>query len=660
MGLQDKTWERKYRSDGGRPLSDSFFKPALSFSEEYCRGTGFFSSSLFEVLGSELAGFLRDRSGSMKIVTNVQLSKKDADALESTPSVQDLAEQKIQQIIETEFTLPLTDGVRAMISLLEIGRLEIKIAVTQGGGIYHEKMGYFRDASGDCLAWEGSPNDGLMAYDINFESVKVFPSWEPVKSDYCSDIMSDFDRLWNSETANLQVYSFSEASKKQLLRIKKQDEASPSRGSEGRIEPPAAPVPSLKWAHQDEAVRLFLKPRSADEIEPPRGAGGNGILCMATGTGKTRTACKIVTKMIKEGLIDHVIITTHYTDILDQWSIELDQRLSFIMQYAHFRNSRQSNEFEVSEFSNAALLCSREVFSRFIAETQIDLSRTLLIVDECHNFRGGGHVKSAGRHYKKFRYTLGLSATPHSPYSDEANLAMEEHLGEVFFEFGLEPAIRKSILTPFEYQWHGFSLMDEEQEKLVSTRRYFEGMIKGGKASQEQMMIALSRIYKLSEAKIPILRHLLTTNPDLLRRCIIFVETMEYGTDHVMPLLMELGGDYRTQWHHYFADADANQLDAFRKGELECLITCKKLNEGVDVPSITTIIMMSAEQGRDGLTTTQRIGRALRYMESDPQKISTVIDFIRTNATPGSNDTERRQWLQDLSAIRPDSWGDVE
>ena len=86
-------------------------------------------------------------------------------------------------------------------------------------------------------------------------------------------------------------------------------------------------------------------------------------------------------------------------------------------------------------------------------------------------------------------------------------------------------------------------------------------------------------------AKVPILRHLLTTNPDLLRRCIIFVETMEYGRDHVMPLLMELGGDYRTQWHHYFADADANQLDAFRKGELECLITCKNSTKAWTYPA---------------------------------------------------------------------------
>ena len=58
---------------------------------------------------------------------------------------------------------------------------------------------------------------------------------------------------------------------------------------------------------------------------------------------------------------------------------------------------------------------------------------------------------------------------------------MEEHLGAVFFEFGFGASIRKSILTPFEYQWHGFSLTEEEHEKLISTRRYYEGMIKEGK-----------------------------------------------------------------------------------------------------------------------------------------------------------------------------------
>ena len=44
---------------------------------------------------------------------------------------------------------------------------------------------------------------------------------------------------------------------------------------------------------------------------------------MATGTGKTRTACKLIQKMIDDKLIDNVIITTQFTDILDQWSKKL-------------------------------------------------------------------------------------------------------------------------------------------------------------------------------------------------------------------------------------------------------------------------------------------------------------------------------------------------
>ena len=42
----------------------------------------------------------------------------------------------------------------------------------------------------------------------------------------------------------------------------------------------------------------------------------------------------------------------------------------------------------------------------------------------------------------KFRYKLGLSATPYS-YSDEVNQAMEEQIGPTYFAFGVEEAIKK-------------------------------------------------------------------------------------------------------------------------------------------------------------------------------------------------------------------------
>ena len=38
---------------------------------------------------------------------------------------------------------------------------------------------------------EGSPNDGEMALENNFENIKV-SIIQPIKSDYCDDTVSDF------------------------------------------------------------------------------------------------------------------------------------------------------------------------------------------------------------------------------------------------------------------------------------------------------------------------------------------------------------------------------------------------------------------------------------------------------------------------------------
>ena len=92
--------------------------------------------------------------------------------------------------------------------------------------------------------------------------------------------------------------------------------------------------------------------------------------------------------------------------------------------------------------------------------------------------------------------------------------------------------------------------------------------------------------------------------------------------------------------------------------ELDCLVTCKMLNEGVDVPSLNTVILVSSDGGAEGLVTTQRIGRALRYDEDNPKKMARVIDFVRTNIKEGENEWERTEWLEELSKIRPDGWSD--
>ena len=63
------------------------------------------------------------------------------------------------------------------------------------------------------------------------------------------------------------------------------------------------------WVHQDIAVKTFLEKE-------------HGILAMATGTGKTVTAMKIINKLFDSGEIRRVVITMYGNDLLDQWAIQ--------------------------------------------------------------------------------------------------------------------------------------------------------------------------------------------------------------------------------------------------------------------------------------------------------------------------------------------------
>jgi len=647
--LRSREWALRYTSDDDEPLSETFFKPAMRLATKYRRGTGFFSSSLFCVLGEELGDFL-EREGDFKILTSVKLSEGDYEALRMGHDGESIAGDRVREIIQAEFTPPISRGARILTRLLEIGRLELRIAVSLTGGIYHEKIGYFKDANDDVLAWGGSPNDGEYAYEANFEELKVFTGWEVVRCDYADLTVKDFWLRWAGAPRNLKVYDFPQAALRDLIQIRDESEEldrgrREQKGEEG-----------VKWRHQAEAVDLFLADRDPTLTEPPMPAGRRGILSMATGTGKTRTACNIMARMSEDTTISRAVITTHLTDVLDQWSKEMDKWLPNFNQYKHYGQLQESGEYKWSDSQHAVLLCTRPAFQRWLVAARAEqLEKTLVVIDECHNYRGERHVEEAGGHYDRAPFKLGLSATPYSPYSDDANAALDAQIGPTFFTFGLEEAIRRRILCPFKYEPVEFELTDSERDRLASVRRYHEARIADGHGTKEEMYIALSSIWKTAEQKLDLFEALIVSDPGVLARSIIFVHSKEYG-ERLFERLIAQGAQHRDRWHHYYGEAEARYLESFRRGDLDCLVTCQKLNEGVDLPSVQTITLFASEQGRDGLTTTQRIGRALRFDPTNETKVATIIDFVRAEAAEGTNDHERRIWLRELAKVRPEGW----
>ena len=233
MSLQSVDWKRRYKStENRRHLLDSFFLPALRESTVYLRGAGFFSSSMFDAIGSELGDFV-ERGGKMRILASVVISEKDREAIKlGLKQRNTVTEEELARIIEEDFRPPLTSGSMMLTRLLELGRLEIKIGV-KNPGMYHEKIGIFFDydidldakyddlVGYDHLAFFGSVNEGVTAWQLSHENIKVYPSWNEKRSDDANDTLEDFIQNWNGKTPGLEVIDFPEAMRKELLRIRK-------------------------------------------------------------------------------------------------------------------------------------------------------------------------------------------------------------------------------------------------------------------------------------------------------------------------------------------------------------------------------------------------------------------------------------------------------
>ena len=252
-----------YRSGYDSLVSD-FFQPSLREASQYWRAVGYFSSSALEAFGSPLGEFIKG-GGYIRLVTSVELSEADLRAIKNGAPKEDICAERIEQIIAHDFADGAGDGAVRLARMLEMGRLEIRIAVPKTGtGIYHEKIGLFIDAD-DFVAFTGSSNESRNAFENNRECIDVFPSWRSTQR--AMRKKAHFEALWNRTDNGVDVFTFPEAARAKLLRACRESSA-------GRHRPQRQ---DDKWRHQDEAVKRFL-------------AAERGILEMATGTGKTRTA----------------------------------------------------------------------------------------------------------------------------------------------------------------------------------------------------------------------------------------------------------------------------------------------------------------------------------------------------------------------------------
>jgi len=434
VGLRELAIRDEYRS-GYASILDGFFRPALREAHEYWRAVGFFSSSALEAFGQPLENFV-SRGGQIKLITSVELSRTDLEAIAEGTNKRSVCEQRLTKIIEDDISTWRTDGVWRLVRLIEMGRLNLQIAVPRDGyGIYHEKVGVFFDQD-TFVAFSGSLNESRNSFENNRECIDVYPAWN--SSERARNKRKHFEQIWSGEDPSVDVFSFPEAARRKLLRVY-EDYKPTTQITQNQ---------STRWRHQDEAVDIFMKQE-------------RGVLNMATGTGKTRTALRIMQELLGKGIITSVIITADGNDLLDQWRKQILSVQSSIgyplRQYSDFDDRKEVQEFSLSP-DQALLLVSRAkglkrdplcAACRSLNKEQ--MQRTLLIHDEVHKLGSAGNRARLTGMSDDIRYRLGLSATPEREYDEEGNEFIAQHIGPELFSFELEDAIRRGILSPFNY-----------------------------------------------------------------------------------------------------------------------------------------------------------------------------------------------------------------
>ena len=176
-------------------------------------------------------------------------------------------------------------------------------------GVFHEKIGIFDFRDSTQVAFTGSANETFSGHKANYESIDVYRSWIESDQQRVATKTNQFEEAWKGKATGLEVLLPSETVVRRLIECAP-EKLDPSTQKQSQKSTKIQKQEN-RWRHQEEAVDSFLSKRS-------------GILEMATGTGKTRTAIKILERLFDSKTIESAIITTDGNDLLEQWSVELE------------------------------------------------------------------------------------------------------------------------------------------------------------------------------------------------------------------------------------------------------------------------------------------------------------------------------------------------
>ena len=286
-------------------LDHAYLSARLKGARSYRRIAGYFRSSIFELVGEEIAAI-----PTVQIVCNSELDAADV-AVSKHVRETALKERWNEAPSEVEALLH-RDRYRRLYELLTSGRVEIRV-VPKDRVFIHGKAGVIEAADGSKTCFLGSINETKSAFAQNYEIL-----WEDPSQEGVTWIEEEFDALWKD------AYPLPDAIVEEIKRIADRVEI---RFEDAEIaELPAAVLaesPIYRGGEQLQPwqrsfVTLFLQHRETY---------GKARLLLADEVGVGKTLSLAASAMISALLDDGPVLILCPSTLTLQWQVELVDKL---------------------------------------------------------------------------------------------------------------------------------------------------------------------------------------------------------------------------------------------------------------------------------------------------------------------------------------------
>jgi superfamily II DNA or RNA helicase len=353
-----------------------------------------------------------------------------------------------------------------------------------------------------------------------------------------------------------------------------------------------------------------------------------GIVEVATAGGKTRFALECLLHyrtLVKD---ECIVIITPTTALADQWNFALTEDMGIL-------------ESDICIWPETSDL-GKKIHILVINTARTKLPKIIelhpeafVIADEIHRY---GSEENSKAFKSEFKYSLGLTATAEREFDEGLTEVLIPAFGKIIYEYSLIDASKDEIISPFALINVEVPLLDDEQNDYDNLSKSIARALGQGN-SEKAMLLSMRRanVAKNSSMRVPSALQIARLEKD--QKILIFHESINKAEEIHSQLKSEgfSVGIYHSQIH---GPLRRETLYRYKRGMIRILISCRALDEGVDIPDANVAIIAAYTS-----SLRQRVQRLGRVLRKHPTKEYATIYTLY------STDKERSQLVSEMERL---------